>query len=74
MACYTSNNNLYIMEYFIMMKHIGAIMFTIGFFLIVGLVGTIELSEVIDWPHIIQYTLIGGLLMHIGNKVMYGSE
>ena len=57
-----------------MMKHIGAIMFTIGFFLIVGLVGTIELSEVIDWPHIIQYTLIGGLLMHFGNKVMYGSE
>jgi hypothetical protein len=56
------------------MKHIGAILFTIGFFLMVGLVGTIELSEVIDWPHIIQYTLIGGLLMHIGNKVMYGSE
>ncbi len=57
-----------------MRKHIGAILFTIGFFLIVGLVGTIELSEVIDWPHIIQSTIIGGLLMHIGNKVMYGSE
>ncbi len=56
------------------MKHIGAILFTIGFFLMVGLVGTIELRDVIDWPHIIQYTLIGGLLMHIGNKVMYGSE
>jgi len=57
-----------------MRKHIGAILFTIGFFLIVGLVGTIELSEVIDWPQIIQSTIIGGLLMHIGNKVMYGSE
>jgi len=57
-----------------MRKHIGAIMFTIGFFLIVGLVGTIELSEVINWPHIITVTLSGGLLMHFGNKVMYGSE
>lgn len=62
------------MENFNMMKHIGAIMFTIGFFLIVGLVGTIELSEVIDWPHIITVTISGGLLMHFGNKVMYGSE
>ena len=74
MVCYTSNNNLYIMEYFIMMKHIGAIMFTIGFFLIVGLVGTIELSEVIDWQRILLVTTIGGLLMHFGNQVMYGSE
>ena len=57
-----------------MRKHIGAILFTIGFFLIVGLVGTIELSEVIDWQRIILVTLFGGLLMHIGNKVMYGSE
>ena len=72
MACYTSDWIIYIMES--NMKHIGAIMFTIGFFLIVGLVGTIELSAVIDWPHIIQSTIIGGLLMHIGNKVMYGSE
>ena len=56
------------------MKHIGAIMFTIGFFLIVGLVGTIELNEVIDWPHIFTVTICGGLLMHFGNKVMYGSE
>ena len=73
MVCYTSDWIIYIMESNIM-KHIGAIMFTIGFFLIVGLVGTIELSAVIDWPHIIQSTIIGGLLMHIGNKVMYGSE
>jgi len=57
-----------------MRKHIGAILFTIGFFLIVGLVGTIELSEVIDWQRILLVTLFGGLLMHIGNKVMYGSE
>ena len=56
------------------MKHIGAIMFTIGFFMIVGTVGHIEVNEVIDWYAILQYTLIGGLLMHIGNKVMYGSE
>tara|TARA_Y200000002_G_scaffold99209_1_gene80419 strand:- start:865 stop:1047 length:183 start_codon:yes stop_codon:yes gene_type:complete len=56
------------------MKHIGAILFTIGFFMIVGTVGHIEVNEVIDWYAILQYTLIGGLLMHIGNKVMYGSE
>ena len=56
------------------MKHIGAIMFTIGFFLMVGLVGTIELSEVIDWQRILLVTTIGGLLMHFGNQVMYGSE
>ena len=62
------------MENFIMRKHIGAILVTIGFFLIVGLVGTIELSEVIDWQRILLVTLFGGLLMHIGNKVMYGSE
>ena len=72
MACYTSDWINYIMESY--MKHIGAILFTIGFFLIVGTVGHIEVNEVIDWYAILQYTLIGGLLMHIGNKVMYGSE